>query len=396
MTTANNTYTYIVTTKTRNVLYIAIERIKMKILYVTTIGSTMDFFKAFIRQLLDDGHTVDIATNEKDRKASDCYRDWHCKIYHIDTSRSPFNTGNIKAVRQIRDIVRENGYDIVHCHTPIASICTRLACRKARKHGTKVIYTAHGFHFYKGAPLKNWLLFYPAEKLCAHFTDTLITINQEDYNLARKKMKAKSIEYVPGVGVDTSKFANVEIDRDKKRQELDIPVDKKLLISIGELNENKNHETVIRALQDIKDVCYIVVGKGDKQQMLEKLIDDLDMSDRVFLLGYRQDIGELLKMSDLFVFPSYREGLSVSVMESMSSGLPVVCSNIRGNCDLIDENGGVLFDPHSVDDCKNAIVKALNRNMIDMGKYNQTKVNAFCYEKVHNKMKKLYSTVLEN
>lgn len=209
-------------------------------------------------------------------------------------------------------------------------------------------------------------------------------------------MKAKSIEYVPGVGVDTSKFANVEIDRDKKRQELDIPVDKKLLISIGELNENKNHETVIRALQDIKDVCYIVVGKGDKQQMLEKLIDDLDMSDRVFLLGYRQDIGELLKMSDLFVFPSYREGLSVSVMESMSSGLPVVCSNIRGNCDLIDENGGVLFDPHSVDDCKNAIVKALNRNMIDMGKYNQTKVNAFCYEKVHNKMKKLYSTVLEN
>lgn len=203
-------------------------------------------------------------------------------------------------------------------------------------------------------------------------------------------MKAKSVEYVPGVGVDTSKFANVEIDRDKKRQELGIPVDKKLLISVGELNENKNHETVIRALQDIKDVCYIVVGKGDKQQMLEKLIDDLDMSDRVFLLGYRQDIGELLKMSGLFVFPSYREGLSVSVMEAMSSGLPVVCSNIRGNCYLIDENGGVLFDPHSVDDCKNVITKALNSNMADMGKCNQVKASNFSYEKVHNKMKEIY------
>ena len=317
--------------------------------------------------------------------------------FDIPIPRSIFKLKDIfVAYKQIKKLADNNEYKIVHCHSPIGGVICRLACRKARKHGTKVIYTAHGFHFYKGAPIKNWLLFYPAEKLCAHFTDTLITINQEDYNLARKKMKAKSVEYVPGVGVDTSKFANVEIDRDKKRQELDIPVDKKLLISVGELNENKNHETVIRALQDIKDVCYIVVGKGDKQQMLEKLIDDLDMSDRVFLLGYRQDIGELLKMSDLFVFPSYREGLSVSVMESMSSGLPVVCSNIRGNCDLIDENGGVLFDPHSVDDCKNAIVKALNRNMIDMGKYNQTKVNAFCYEKVHNKMKKLYSTVLEN
>ena len=365
----------------------------MKILYVTTIGITMGFFKSFIKELLDDGHIVDIATNTTDSKVPECYRNWHCKIYRIDTSRSPFSTGNIKAVRQIRDIVRENGYDIVHCHTPIASICTRLACRKARKHGTKVIYTAHGFHFYKGAPLKNWLLFYPAEKLCAHFTDTLITINQEDYNLARKKMKAKSVEYVPGVGVDTSKFANVEIDRDKKRQELDIPVDKKLLISVGELNENKNHETVIRALQDIKDVCYIVVGKGDKQQMLEKLIDDLDMSDRVFLLGYRQDIGELLKMSDLFVFPSYREGLSVSVMEAMSSGLPVVCSDIRGNCDLIDENGGVLFDPHNVEDCKKAIIKALNSSLDAMGKHNQIKTGDFDLKKVHEKMNDIYSGI---
>ena len=374
---------------------------KPKALMLASVASMIDLFNSDnIDILLSLNYEVHVATNfnegsitsqERVNKYRNELLQRNIKPFNIPIPRSLFKIkGIVSAYKQIKKIVNENEYRIVHCHSPIGGVICRLACRKARKHGTKVIYTAHGFHFYKGAPLKNWLLFYPAEKLCAHFTDTLITINQEDYNLARKKMKAKSVEYVPGVGVDTSKFANVEIDRDKKRQELDIPVDKKLLISIGELNENKNHETVIRALQDIKDVCYIVVGKGDKQQMLEKLIDDLDMSDRVFLLGYRQDIGELLKMSDLFVFPSYREGLSVSVMEAMSSGLPVVCSNIRGNCDLIDENGGVLFDPHSVDDCKNAITKALNSNMADMGKCNQVKVSNFSYEKVHNKMKEIY------
>lgn len=374
---------------------------KPKALMLASVASMIDLFNSDnIDILLSLNYVVHVATNfnegsitsqERVNKYRNELLQRNIKPFNIPIPRSLFKIkGIVSAYKQIKKIANENEYRIVHCHSPIGGVICRLACRKARKHGTKVIYTAHGFHFYKGAPIKNWLLFYPAEKLCAHFTDILITINQEDYNLARKKMKAKSVEYVPGVGVDTSKFANVEIDRDKKRQELDIPVDKKLLISIGELNENKNHETVIRALQDIKDVCYIVVGKGDKQQMLEKLIDDLDMSDRVFLLGYRQDIGELLKMSDLFVFPSYREGLSVSVMEAMSSGLPVVCSNIRGNCDLIDKNGGVLFDPHSADDCKNAITKALNSNMANMGKCNQVKVSNFSYEKVHNKMKEIY------
>ena len=364
----------------------------MKLLYILNIANRVNnFSNACMVAAKDLNIEFHIAgnwgyKNINEREADE--KKYGIKIHQIDFERNPLSPRNICAYKQLNKLMQSEKYDVVHSNTPVGGLIGRICARK--NNVPKVLYQAHGFHFYKGAPLKNWLLFYPAEKLCAHFTDTLITINQEDYNLARKKMKAKSIEYVPGVGVDTSKFANVEIDRDKKRQELDIPVDKKLLISIGELNENKNHETVIRALQDIKDVCYIIVGKGDKQQMLEKLIDDLDVSDRVFLLGYRQDIGELLKMSDLFAFPSYREGLSVSVMETMSSGLPVVCSNIRGNCDLIDENGGVLFDPHSIDDCKNAITKALNSNMADMGKCNQVKVSNFSYEKVHNKMKEIY------
>ena len=152
----------------------------MKILYVTTIGGTMRFFRSVIKELLDAGHVVDIAANEKTSPVAPCYREWGCTVHQIDPSRSPLNKGNLMAIKQIKKLVTENHYDIVHCHTPVAAMCTRLACRKARKSGTKVFYTAHGFHFYKGAPRKNWLIFYPIEKFCARWTDLLITINKFD------------------------------------------------------------------------------------------------------------------------------------------------------------------------------------------------------------------------
>lgn len=211
----------------------------------------MIFFKDLVRELLNEGHTVDIMCNEEQEKVPECYREWGCKIYHHSCTRSPFSKGTFRAIREIREVVKENDYDIVHCHTPIASICTRLACRKLRKNGLRVMYTAHGFHFYKGAPLLNWLLYYPAEKLCARFTDVLITINREDYELAKRKMKAKQVEYVPGVGIDVERFKNTVINKAEKRKELSIPEDAFLLVSVGELNKNKNHEVVIRALVQI-------------------------------------------------------------------------------------------------------------------------------------------------
>ena len=185
----------------------------MKILYVTTIGITMTFFKQLIRELLDDGHTVDIICNEDNEKVPACYREWNCNIYHHSCSRFPLSKGNLQAISQIKNLVSENQYDIVHCHTPIAAMCTRVACKKLRKEGLKVIYTAHGFHFYKGAPMLNWLVYYPIEKICSFWTDVLITINQEDYELAKHKMRAKKVEYVSGVGIDVDKFKNTIVDK---------------------------------------------------------------------------------------------------------------------------------------------------------------------------------------
>ncbi len=186
----------------------------------------MRFFKEFIARLIQDGHAVDIATCESETsKVPVCYREWGCVVHQISTSRSPLDRGNLTAIKQIRQIVQQNKYDLVHCHTPVAAACTRIACKPLRKDGLKVFYTAHGFHFYKGAPLKNWLLYYPIEKICAHFTDVLITINQEDYALAKQKLRAKRLEYVPGVGIDVHKFADIQVDRQMKRDEIKVPRD---------------------------------------------------------------------------------------------------------------------------------------------------------------------------
>ena len=365
----------------------------MKILYVTTVGITMGFFKDFIRSLLDDGHTVEIATNEAEYKVAECYREWGCTVHPISTSRSPANKGNLEAVRQIKTLVEENGYDLVHCHTPIAAMCTRLACRKARKNGTRVIYTAHGFHFYKGAPLKNWLVYYPVEKLCAGFTDVLITINREDYALACAKLSARQIEYVSGVGIDLDKFGGSSADREAKRAELGVPEDARLLLSVGELNENKNHETAIRAIAAMEDerIHYVIAGRGQREAHLQGVIDELGLTQRVQLLGFRKDIRELCAAADAFVFPSFREGLSVSVMEAMASSLPCAVSRIRGNVDLIDENGGTLFDPHSVDECRAALAGLLGADFVAMGAYNAGKVERFSLERVVVQMKSIYT-----
>lgn len=364
----------------------------MKILYVTTVGSTMGFFTSLVRELLDEGHQVDIATNEDDSPIPACYRDWECSVYPLATSRSPLNRGNLKAIRQIKALAAEQKYDIVHCHTPVAAMCTRIACQKARKHGTKVFYTAHGFHFYKGAPLKNWLMYYPVEKLCAHFTDVLITINKEDYVLAQKKMKAKRVEYVPGVGIDLEKFGKVQVDRAAKRRELGIPEDAILLLSVGELNENKNHETAIRAIAGM-DVYYIIAGKGNLHEHLQSVIAELNLTDRVKLLGFRTDVAELYAISDVFVFPSFREGLPVSVMEAMASGLPVVCSRIRGNEDLVDDNSGVLFDPHSVDECGAVIAEIIQECelRLEIGQQNVKRVRKFSIDNVNGIINAIYN-----
>lgn len=366
----------------------------MKILYVTTISLTMNsFFKPHIEMLVSEGHQVDIACNDCDLPLDALYEQLGCRSYRIDFSRSPLSPGNVRAFGQLKEIIEKGRYDIVHCHTPNAAMITRLVCRRYRKkYGLKVFYTAHGFHFYKGAPRLNWMVYYPIEKFCSRFTDKLITINREDHNLARSKFHAREVHYVPGVGIDLSKFDSIKVDPKAKRREIGVPEDAFLLFSVGELNKNKNHQIIVKALAKLNrpHVHYAIAGRGDQHDELLKLAEELGIAQKVHLLGYRTDIPELNCAADVFCFPSYREGLSVSLMEAMACGLPGVCSSIRGNVDLIDPKGGYLFAPDALDTCMEALASAIDENNHDMGTYNRNRITDFGNTAVLKHMRRIY------
>ena len=357
----------------------------------------MAFFTSLIHGLLNAGHSVDVATNESNGTKSipASYREWGCKVYPISCSRSPLAKGNLRAIFEIKGIVSQGNYDIVHCHTPIAAACTRIACKGLRKSGVKVIYTAHGFHFYTGAPLKNWLLYYPVEWLCAHWTDVLITINLEDYAWAKKHMHAKRVEYVPGVGIDVNRFMGATVDRTAKRREIGVPIDAVLLMSVGELSARKNHKVVIRALArlDRQDIHYVIVGNGPLDRQLKSLAQSLGVGNRVHFLGYRRDIPELYKAADICVFPSLQEGLPVAVMEAMACGLPIVASRIRGTEDLLVDGSNILIDRcDDVDAFADAIIR-LSEDATLRGRIaadNQEKSKRFDLAIIDEKMKEIY------
>jgi len=360
---------------------------------VLFVASVTRHFKAFhlpyLEMFKNNGYKVEIASNGEDEVP-------FCNKHHqVDFQRSPLKKDNIKAYYELKKISSEENYDIIHCHTPVAAMLTRMAARKMRKKGTRVIYTAHGFHFFKGAPLKNWLIYLPFEWLCSFLTDILITINTEDFEFAKKHLHAKQTEYVHGVGIDTEKFKNIEVDREKKREELGIPKDSFAVLSVGELNDNKNHETILRAIAKIdrKDIVYVICGQGNKKEYLENLAKVLGLEERLILAGFRKDVVEIYKCCDLFAFPSKREGLPVSVMEAMASGLPCVVSDIRGCRDLIKSGkNGFLCNPMDIE----AFAKKLNElheysiNRKNMGVCSQGIIKEFSLDKVKVEMEKVY------
>jgi len=246
----------------------------------------------------------------------------------------------------------------------------------------------------KGHHLVNWLAYYPAESLLARYTDVLITINKEDYESA-KKFKADRIEYVPGVGIDTDKFKNNEVNRIEKRKSIGVSEDDFMIISVGELNKNKNHQVIIRAIAKLKNkrIKYVLCGEGPLESELKELAIELDIENQVKFLGFRKDISELMNSADLYSFPSYREGLSLSLMEAMSSGLPVVCSNIRGNSDLMEDGkGGYLVEPGDVEGFSKYIKELIagSRLRSEFGGFNHKKIENYSIENVLCEMGKIY------
>ena len=300
------------------------------------------------------------------------------------------------AYQNIKSLAEAKGYQLVHCHSPIGGVLCRLACREARKKlGTKVLYTAHGFHFFKGASKKAWVSFYPIEKWCSNFTDILITINQEDYKIA-KTFNAGKVEYVPGIGIHTAEFQNILVDREEKRKEFGFKSDDFVFMSTGQLSTRKNHEVIIRALAKIDNLSakYLIVGFGELEEELKALVKELGLETRVMFAGYRADVKELLHAVDAFAFPSLQEGLPVSLMEAMAVGLPIVCSKIRGNVDLIENGkGGYVYECHDVYGFAAGMKKIMNVPASDMGKVNVEVIKKFDIKTVNAYMRKIYLEV---
>lgn len=326
--------------------------------------------------------------------------DYNVTLHQIDLHRFPLHPKNIKAYRQMIRLMKTEGFDTVHCNTPIGGLLGRVCSSKCSVR--KVIYTAHGFHFYKGAPLVNTIIYKTIEKLLAKKTDALITINTEDFEAA-KKLKLKKggkVFYVPGVGIDTERFSfDGEDARKRLRSELNLSDDEIMMISVGELNQNKNNEVVIKALSQIHNdkIRYFLCGVGPLKDELGALAEQLNMSDRVEFLGYRQDIPALFKAADIFTLPSIREGLSRSIMEAMASSLACIVSRIRGNVDLIIENkGGYLPRPHSVEEFAEAISNLANDSELrkEMGEFNKTASLKFDSVNVRQEIEKIFAEVI--
>ncbi|MFE4350594.1 glycosyltransferase family 4 protein [Peribacillus butanolivorans] len=378
-----------------------------KSLVVTTVASTLDQFCMNDIYTLQKTHKIyvianfNIGNNTSKERVTEFKGELQSKgiiLNDVNINRNPFNKCNLSAYQEIKKLIEKNSFDIIHCHTPVAAMLVRLAARKVRKKGTKVIYTAHGFHFFKGAPIKNWILYYPVERWLSRYTDTLITINIEDFERAKKSLKAKKVKYIPGVGINVKRFEQVDVNKLAKRQEIGLLKDSFVVLSVGELNKNKNHETVIKAIAKLNNpnVHYVICGQGILEDYLIKLIKELGLERKVKLLGYRKDIDEICKVADVFAFPSFREGLSVSLMEAMASGLSVVCSDIRGNSDLIEDGkGGFLIKPEDVDGFVNALQKILSNKSYKetFGEFNKNAIEKYNIENVISDMKKIYSEV---
>lgn len=322
----------------------------MKVLLTATVQSHIcQFHKPLVQMLHDHGCEVHVAAKDNLAEKNGLKLDFVDKVYNIQFARSPKSKDNIKAYKDLKRLIDTEKYDIVHCNTPMGGIVTRLAARKARKQGTKVYYTAHGFHFYKGAPKKNWIVYYPIEKFMGRYTDKLITITKEDFALAKAKFKC-DVFYIHGVGYNSDRFTYVNDEKKSVlRKKLDLNQDDFIILNVGELLPNKNQKTAIKIIKNIfnkvQSIKLIIAGNGPEKQNLENLIKELSLNDYVKLIGYTTKINDYIGACDLLLTCSYREGLPLNVMEALACGKPVVASRNRGHKELIEDKvNGFLCD----------------------------------------------------
>ena len=368
-----------------------------KILFVATIDQHIRHFHIpYLEYFHNNGYEVHVASN------GDENLEFVDIKYNIEFDRSPFSSNNIIAYQSLKKIINENNFDLVHCHTPVGGVITRLVARNSKSLTTKFVYTAHGFHFYRGAPIKNWLLFYPIEKYLSKYTDCLIAINEEDYEIARRKFKMSSIKHINGVGVNLNKFRPVlSEEKLSLREEYGFNVEDVILVYVGELSYRKHQDVLIRAMESlvkkIPNAKLLLVGMGPKEDEYINLINELKVNESIKLMGYRSDVDKIMMLSDICVSSSRQEGLPVNIIEAMATSLPLVVSNCRGNRDLIvDGTNGFIIENDTPEEYVDKIIKLLSEEKLYYQVKNENKKRAEKYsiERIREDFTVVYSELL--
>ena len=384
---------------------------KGRVLMAASVASMIDQFNLpNIRLLQGMGYEVHVACNFKEGNTCDekrlralkkKLRDLHVIPHQWDCPRSIVSVrGCCRAYVQLSKLAARIRFDWMHCHSPVGGALARMA---AHRYAVPVMYTAHGFHFYKGAPLRNWLLYYPAEKLLACWTDVLVTVNREDYGLAKRRLRAGRVYRIPGVGVDPAciRVSGRKKDPAALRRKYGIPDKALLLLSVGELSRRKNHEVVLRALALLaaedpagrEDVCYLVCGQGVLEKKLARQADRYGVGGQVRLAGFVEDVAPVYRAADIFVFPSYQEGMPVALMEAMAAGMPCVVSDIRGNRELIGQKE-LRFAPDSPGQLAErlaGLIRCKQERREAYGARNREKIRAYSLEEVQKRMTCIYA-----
>ena len=372
----------------------------MKVLLTATLQSHIcQFHKPLVEMLHEHGVEVHVAARDNLAEKNGLKLDFVEKVYNVPFARSPKSPDNLKAYKQLKRIIDEGHYDIIHCNTPMGGVVTRLAARAARKNGTKVFYTAHGFHFYNGAPKMNWLVYYPIEKFCAeHYTDKLITINQEDYECAKNRFKCQ-IEHIHGVGVKSDRYhpASAEEQHEMRIKE-GLKDDDFVILCTGELLPNKNQKTLIEAVKlcedKIPNIKLLLAGNGPERENLERQIEALELQGKAKLLGYRTDLEEVAPCVDLIASASFREGLPLNIIEGMLCARPVIASHNRGHNELVEDGvTGYLVDPESASRFAEKIKQLAEMNpetRTQIGRDGYEKIQAYTAENVKKELNEIY------
>ncbi|MGO1369354.1 glycosyltransferase family 4 protein [Senegalia sp. (in: firmicutes)] len=370
-----------------------------KVLFVSTVESHIILFHIpFMKYFQDKGYEVHVATKISKRK-QDLINE-NIILHDIDFTRKPYSYKIFKSLFQLIKLMKNNNFNLIHFHTPMASFIGRLAAKITNTN--PVLYTAHGFHFYKNSPPLNWILFYNLERIASHWTDGLITINEEDYNRAKKfkLRKSGSLYYLNGVGVDIDKYEiKNNVSKEDIRKKLGFSKDDFIVLMIGELNKNKNHIQAINAIDSIKnkDIKLIIVGEGELQNNLENYIKDQNI-ENVKMLGFRKDIPEILFSSDVLVSMSHREGLPKNIIEGMVASKPIIATNIRGNRDLVKNNvNGYLVEVGDEKSTKKYILELYNDKKLRMnlGKQGRKFIDKYSLKNIMIEMDKIYKKYID-